>query len=88
MRTLRQIRTEKNLTQQELSKKANVSIQVLAKLEWGKGTGGKTTVQICNCKKVADALDITLDELWDSITTDSEPPKQGNSILRWSKENK
>lgn len=89
MKTLREIRTEKGFSQESLAKEAGVSIQVLAKLEWRKGRGDATSVQIGNCKRVADTLGISMDEMWDAISTFEESPKQGNNILKWkSKETK
>ncbi len=83
--TLRELRTLRNWTQEDLAKSAGVSLEVIVKMERGKGNG-RTATRFDNCKKVADALGITLDGLWGILANDSGTPKSGNNALKWAKE--
>lgn len=82
--TLRELRTLKNWSQEMLANEAGVSLEVIVKMERGKGNG-RTSVRFDNCKKVADALGITLDGLWEILASDSSSPKPGNNALKWAK---
>ena len=80
--TLRELRTLKGWTQKDLAAKAGVSLEVVFKMETGKGSG-RTYVALENAKKISDTLGITLDGLWDILTSETEPPKAGNNALKW-----
>ncbi len=82
--TLRELRTLKGWTQKDLAAKAGVSLEVIFKMETGKGSG-KTFISLEYAKRVAEALGITLDGLWEVLTTESETPKSGNNALKWRK---
>ena len=82
--TLRELRTLKGWTQTDLAENAGVSLEVIVKMERGKGNG-RTYVRLESCKKVSDALGITLDELWDILSAEQESPKAGNNTLKWTK---
>lgn len=82
--TLRELRTLKGWTQKDLAANADVSLEVIVKMERGKGSG-RTFVTFKSAKSVADALGITLDGLWDLVAYDEEKPKPGNNALKWSK---
>ena len=82
--TIRELRTLKGWTQKDLADNAGVSVEVIVRMERNKGSG-YASVGFGNCKKVADALGITLDGLWDIVSSESDTPKQGNNTLRWTK---
>lgn len=82
--TLRELRTLKGWTQKDLAQKAEVSVEVIVRMERGKGSG-RLSVGFGNCKKIADALGITLDGLWEMLSEEPEVPKQGNNTLKWTK---
>ena len=82
--TLRELRTLKGWTQKDLANNAGVSLEVIVKMERGKGSG-RTYVRMDSCKKVADALGITLDGLWDILSAEQDNPKSGNNALKWTK---
>ena len=81
--TLRELRSIKGWTQKELASRAGVSEEVIARMERGRGNG-YASVGLGNSKKVADTLGITLDGLWEILSSRTEPPKQGNNTLRKS----
>lgn len=80
--TLRELRTLKGWTQKDLAAKAGVSLEVIFKMETGKGSG-RTFVSLVNAKKVADTLGITLDGLYEILSSDTEAPKAGNNTLKY-----
>jgi len=49
-----------NLTQKQLSKKCGISQSCIASLETGKGN----TINISKLGKIADALNVSIDDLW------------------------
>lgn len=85
--TLRELRTIKGWTQKDLAAKAGVSLEVIAKMERGKGSG-KTYVSLESAKRVSEKLGITLDGLWELLIADEQPLKQGNNTLKWTKAKK
>ena len=85
--TLRELRTLKGWTQKDLAARAGVSLEVIAKMERGKGSG-KTYVSLEAAKRVSENLGITLDGLWDLLTAEEPPLKQGNNALKWTKAKK
>jgi len=82
--TLRELRTAKGWTQKDLAAKAGVSLEVVFKMETGKGRG-RTYVSLENAKTVADTLGISLDKLWEILVSETAPPKAGNNALKWRK---
>ena len=82
--TLRELRTLKGWTQKDLAAKAGVSLEVISKMETGKGSG-RTFISLEYAKRVAETLGITLDGLWEILTSETEQPKAGNNTLKWAK---
>jgi transcriptional regulator with XRE-family HTH domain len=57
--TLREVRSERGLTQEELAERAGVSKDIIAKLEQGR----RTTARVTTYARLANALDIHLSDL-------------------------